>query len=115
MNIVLKRQHRANTNPCSWFIPFICRVTVVMVTHLFTGVLFDLQQVDFQTLFHLTRLLLSGRLLRTQPGDLEETRAAPVHMKEAEKTWFDSHGSVEMVLHDVHFLFFVFEISVGGF
>ncbi|KAF3833063.1 hypothetical protein F7725_026728 [Dissostichus mawsoni] len=35
-----------------------------------TSFLFDLQQVDFQTLLHLTRLLLSCCLLCTQPGDL---------------------------------------------
>lgn len=42
--------------------------------YLFTAVLFDFQQVDFQTLFHLTGLLLSCCLLRTQPGDLQERK-----------------------------------------
>lgn len=44
----------------------------VLFFNLFTGVLFDFQQVDFETLFHLTSLLLCCCLLRTQPGDLQE-------------------------------------------
>lgn len=44
------------------------------IIYLFTGVLFDFQQVDFQTLFHLTGLLLSCCLLSTQPGDLQQRR-----------------------------------------
>lgn len=39
---------------------------------LFTRLLFNLQQVDLQTLFHLSCLLLSCCLLRTQFGNLQE-------------------------------------------
>jgi len=38
--------------------------------YLLAALLFDLQQVDLQTLLHLPRLLLGRRLLRAQPGDL---------------------------------------------
>ena len=44
----------------------------VTVINLFTGVLFDFQQIDFQTLLHLTSLFLGCCLLHTQHGDLEE-------------------------------------------
>lgn len=40
--------------------------------YLFTCLLFNFQQVNLETLFHLTGLLLSCCLLRTQSGDLQE-------------------------------------------
>lgn len=42
-------------------------------SYLLTSFLFDLQQVDLQTLLHLPRLLLSCCLLRTQSGYLKHT------------------------------------------
>lgn len=55
--------------------------------YLFTGLLFNLQQVDLQTLFHLTSLLLSCCLLRTQSGDLQERdrRGARVDVQKMKK------------------------------
>lgn len=53
-------------------IKFILCCTVDM--YLFTGFLSDFKQVDFQTLFHLTSLLLGSRLLCAQSGDLQREK-----------------------------------------
>ena len=76
--------------------------------YLLAGLLFDLEEVELQTLLHLTRLLLGRRLLRAQPGDLHthtHTSYTHTHIQRTHKlhtSYTHTHTTHTQVTHKLH-------------